>query len=107
MIPIVDQSSDSPSFEERSRRRSEFGETGLTPMFDEPEEIAIPELELDETAGLADWLCAARETAEAVKSADHRSRAALYRALSQAYDFALVAASTIRRNMPSCSRNRA
>ena len=59
--------------------------------FDDPDEVAIPEIELDDSAGLADWLCAARETAEAVKSADHRSRAALYRALSQAYDFALVA----------------
>ena len=62
-----------------------------TSSFEDSDEIAIPEIELDENAGLADWLCAARETAEAVKSADHRSRAALYRALSQAYDFALVA----------------
>ena len=42
-------------------------------------------------AGLADRLCAARESAEAVKSADGRSRSALYRALGQAYDFALAA----------------
>ena len=46
---------------------------------------------LPEDAGLADRLCIARETAEAVKSADTRSRAALYRALGQAYDFALAA----------------
>ena len=45
----------------------------------------------DEDAGLADRLWAARETAEAVKAADGRSRAALYRALSLAYDFALAA----------------
>jgi hypothetical protein len=58
----------------------------------EPDELLpMPEIRLDEDAGLADWLVAARETAEAVKSADHRSRAALYRALAQAYDFALVA----------------
>jgi len=50
-----------------------------------------PAIELAPDAGLADRLWAARETAEAVKSADHRSRAALYRALSQAYDFALAA----------------
>ena len=48
-------------------------------------------LPLDPDAGLADRLCAARETAEAVKNADARSRSALYRALGQAYDFALAA----------------
>jgi hypothetical protein len=61
--------------------------------------IAVPELDIDDEpeieiaadAGLADRLWAARETAETVKSADHRSRSALYRALSQAYDFALAA----------------
>ena len=50
-----------------------------------------PESKLDEDAGLADRLWAARETAEAVKSADGRTRAALYRALSLAYDFAIAA----------------
>jgi hypothetical protein len=49
------------------------------------------DLQFDPDAGLADRLCAARETAEAVKSADVRSRAALYRALGQAYDFAIAA----------------
>ncbi|HEU5285579.1 MAG TPA: hypothetical protein VFU20_03580, partial [Sphingomicrobium sp.] len=53
--------------------------------------IAVPEIVLGDDAGLADWLCAARETAEEVKSADGRSRAALYRALSRAYDFAVAA----------------
>ncbi len=41
--------------------------------------------------GLYDRLSVARETAEAVKNADARSRTALYRALGQAYDFALAA----------------
>jgi hypothetical protein len=50
-----------------------------------------PALPLDPDAGLADRLCLARETAEAVKHADQRSRAALYRALGDAYDFALAA----------------
>jgi hypothetical protein len=50
-----------------------------------------PAIELAPDAGLADRLWAAREIAETVKSADHRSRSALYRALSQAYDFALAA----------------
>ena len=40
---------------------------------------------------LADQLLAARETAAAVRTADSRSRAALYRALGRAYDFALAA----------------
>jgi hypothetical protein len=55
----------------------------------EPEEVA--ELVLDENAGLADRLWAARETAESVKAGEGRTRSALYRALSLAYDFALVA----------------
>jgi len=36
-------------------------------------------------------LCAARESAEVCKAADGRSRVALYRALSMAYDFAVAA----------------
>jgi len=51
--------------------------------------IATPAI--DEHAGLADRLCAARETAETVKAGEGRTRAALYQALSLAYDFALAA----------------
>jgi len=51
----------------------------------------LPAIELDENAGLADRLWAARETADAVKAGEGRTRAALYRALSLAYDFALAA----------------
>jgi hypothetical protein len=51
----------------------------------------LPEIELDDDAGLADRLWAARETADAVKAGEGRTRAALYRALSLAYDFALAA----------------
>ena len=54
----------------------------------------LPEMTFDDSAGLADWLCAARDSAEAAKSADHRSRGALYRALSHAYDFAIAAGRT-------------
>jgi hypothetical protein len=46
--------------------------------------------ELSDDAGLADRLWAARESAEVCKQADGRSRAALYRALSMAYDFAVA-----------------
>ena len=52
---------------------------------------ALPELALGEDAGLADRLWAARETAESVKAGEGRTRAALYRALSLAYDFAVAA----------------
>ena len=45
---------------------------------------------LGDDAGLADRLSAARETVEVLKAADGRSRAALYRALSLAYDFAVA-----------------
>jgi hypothetical protein len=43
-------------------------------------------------ASLADWLSAARTTAEDAKAADGRSRHALYQALALAYDFACAAA---------------
>ena len=55
------------------------------------ESVELPSFELDENAGLADRLWAARETADAVKAGEGRTRAALYRALSLAYDFALAA----------------
>ena len=55
------------------------------------DEADLPAVELDEDAGLADRLWAARETADAVKAGEGRTRAALYRALSLAYDFALSA----------------
>jgi hypothetical protein len=50
-----------------------------------------PIAELDENAGLADRLWAARETAESVKAGEGRTRTALYKALSLAYDFAIAA----------------
>ena len=60
------------------------------PLHDDDAE-ALPEIALDADAGLADRLWAARETAEAVKAVEGRSRTALYRTLSLAYDFAIVA----------------
>jgi hypothetical protein len=58
------------------------------PLHDEDE---VPVVQLDEDAGLADRLWAARETAESVKAGEGRTRAALYKALSLAYDFAVAA----------------
>jgi hypothetical protein len=40
---------------------------------------------------LADWLASARASADAFRHADTRGRSALYHALGQAYDFALLA----------------
>jgi hypothetical protein len=57
------------------------------------EEDEAPIVELDANAGLADRLWAARETAESVKAGEGRTRSALYRALSLAYDFAVAAQS--------------
>jgi len=51
----------------------------------------LPNIELNDAAGLADRWWAARETADAVKTGEGRTRTALYRALSLAYDFALSA----------------
>ena len=45
----------------------------------------------DVRESLADWLAAARSSAEAATHSDLRSRVALYRALGEAYDFALTA----------------
>jgi hypothetical protein len=47
-------------------------------------------IEVDDDAGLADRLWAARESAEVCKQQDGRSRVALYRALAMAYDFAVA-----------------
>ncbi len=56
----------------------------------------IPELVLDtpvmDKSCLADWLDAARQTADQARDADQRTRDALYQAIGQAHDFALVAA---------------
>ncbi|HEX8191656.1 MAG TPA: hypothetical protein VF552_02035 [Allosphingosinicella sp.] len=60
-----------------------------------PEEEAVADEAsapcLADDAGLGDRLSAARESAQVARSADHRSRGALYRALGDAYDFALAA----------------
>ncbi len=61
------------------------------PLHDPDSDAPLPEIALPADAALADRLWAARETAEALKETDLRSRAALYRALAQAYDFALAA----------------
>jgi hypothetical protein len=58
-------------------------------LWGESDEEVEPELTSD--ASLADRLCVARETAEQAICGEQRSRAALYRALGHAYDFAVAA----------------
>ncbi|MEH6714717.1 hypothetical protein [Parasphingorhabdus flavimaris] len=52
-----------------------------------PDPVAEP---LDDDASLADWLCAARDSADNAADCVERSRVALYSAISQAYDFYLM-----------------
>jgi len=55
------------------------------------DELALPPAALDDDAALADRLCVARQSADAVKGGEARTRTALYRALGLAYDFAVAA----------------
>ena len=54
--------------------------------------FAADEPQPDETSSLADWLHAARISAEGARDCDLRGREALYQAVGRAHDFALVAA---------------
>ncbi|AUW57271.1 hypothetical protein C1T17_03360 [Sphingobium sp. SCG-1] len=81
---------DGPSFDEDHAADS-------SQMMEEPEELSLlPELELTDTfdlgddASLADWLTVARDCALEAGHNDVRSRAALYRAIGLAYDFAIA-----------------
>ena len=93
--PSAEVEADAPE----APQAGETGDAGLprVPFAWEEEAVAeaereeVAELVLDENAGLADRLWAARETAETVKAGEGRTRSALYRALSLAYDVALVA----------------
>lgn len=64
-------------------------EAGSDPSEDDP--FSALEQSFAEPETLVDHLVAARESAEQAKSADLRSRTALYEALGRAYDFALGA----------------
>ncbi|QIK79009.1 hypothetical protein G7077_08990 [Sphingomonas piscis] len=91
-IPDIEE----PSFPRATKPPEENGSelpVVIADLEEAIEEDAIPAIALSDDAELADRLWAARETAEAVKSADGRSRAALYSALSLAYDFAIAAQS--------------
>lgn len=56
------------------------------------QDIAFEEVQPDENSSLADWLDAARQSADSARDSDLRTRDALYQAIGRAHDFALVAA---------------
>ena len=55
------------------------------------EDYAADEPQPDETSSLADWLHAARISAEGARDSDLRTREVLYQAIGRAHDFALIA----------------
>jgi hypothetical protein len=73
-------------FEPVTEKQSEWEASAVA----DPDEEILRSVELEEDARLADRLWAARETAESVKAGEGRTRTALYRALSLAYDFAVA-----------------
>ena len=90
--PSAEPMSELPDVQEEAQPRAPFSwEEGPIAEADADE---VAEMVLDENAGLADRLWAARETAETVKAGEGRTRASLYRALSLAYDFAIAAQQT-------------
>jgi hypothetical protein len=98
---IADSATASAIAQQASTALAAASQPGASPVWAdgpnaEPLELDSPEPawdepELDLDAGLADRLGIARDSADAARGADQRSRAALYRALGLAYDFALAA----------------
>lgn len=56
------------------------------------DDFAFEDAQPDENSSLADWLDAARQSADSARDADLRTRDALYQAIGRAHDFAVVAA---------------
>jgi hypothetical protein len=98
---IADSATASAIAQQASTALAAAAQPGASPVWAdgpnaEPLEIEAPqaawdEPELDLDAALADRLGMARDSADAARGADQRSRASLYRALGLAYDFALAA----------------
>ena len=84
--PGIDAPAEHVVWEDGPLSESDSDAAPLDAELDAPLEVA-----LDADAGLADRLSAARETAEAAKAGEGRTRASLYQALSLAYDFAVAA----------------
>jgi hypothetical protein len=69
------------------RKLDAADEAIVLPAADEDD---LPEIGVNADAALADRLWAARESAQAARAAEGRSRDALYQALARAYDFAVA-----------------
>ncbi|HTM95633.1 MAG TPA: hypothetical protein VL100_07440 [Croceibacterium sp.] len=76
--------------EEIDEHRFPIG-VSILPVAEPVAEIHVPEIAPDEM-GLGDWLASAREFADEARHGEERTRAALYEAISRAYDFSLAAA---------------
>jgi hypothetical protein len=82
--PAVPAWADGPS-------ASAFSDDDAEARDEEEAEITPTPFAADGSETLADWLAAARHSAEEVEHANARSHSALYRALAQAFDFAVTA----------------
>jgi hypothetical protein len=84
-LPAAPVWADGPSAPRQPDELAQFAPPALQPVAFEMEALTLGSV-------LYDRLAIARETAEALGFSEQRSRAALYAALGQAYDFALAAA---------------
>ena len=88
-LPAAPIWADSPGMPHQTEALAQFAPPALEPLVFETEGLLTP------ASGLYDRLAIARESADALGFSEQRSRAALYAALGQAYDFALAAAEDI------------
>jgi hypothetical protein len=88
--PIVRQAPNVPAWAD-GPHAAELHNGDVEDVLQLSDEIQVPVFEADGSESLFDWLAAARVSAEAAGEADARSRVSLYRALGQAFDFALAA----------------
>ena len=85
-LPAAPVWADGPGLPRQPEEFAQFAPPALEPMVFETEGL------LPQAAALYDRLAIARESADALGFSEQRSRATLYAALGQAYDFALAAA---------------
>ncbi len=81
-----------PVWADGPSRETDIDRRRVRPVESLDDEADAAAVDLPQPESLSDWLAAARSSAEDAIRADARSRTYLYRALSLAYDFSLVAA---------------